>query len=424
MKKSLKRRILILILTFVVLLSALSVFMSYQNFVATMEQSSYSTASMVAETCALIINGDELETYTKSGKRDNRYYEIWNKLIDYRNLNDEIVKLSLEWFDEEGGHYIFDTDLTEKGAFLGDIEVFDSQQSQRKEELIRGSNIGYITYADQIVVYCPVSTSYNIPMGYVIVGISTLEAKREQNQYLLKLMIMVTALSLVLGIYFIWRIHRTIIRPINQLSEAAANYKEVVSENGKDSSLAHLEIHTGDEIENLFHSIRKMESDIRHSANNLAVATWNSHHDSMTQLFNKRYLEECIRGYEAEDSLGIIYFDVDNLKKMNDICGHESGDEVIKKTAEFIRRYQIEGSAGYRMGGDEFMLVVVGKTAEEMEEMVRTMKSDPQTTLTPPEKEVQCRIAIGYAYKEGEIYLEDLMKLADQNMYLDKQSHR
>lgn len=109
---------------------------------------------------------------------------------------------------------------------------------------------------------------------------------------------------------------------------------------------------------------------------------------------------------------------------MNDICGHESGDEVIIKTADFVRKYQTGDNPGFRMGGDEFMLVISDKTPEEMQELELVMKADPQTVLTPPDKEVQCRIAIGYACQKGSIVLEKLIEEADQNMYKDKKSHR
>ena len=425
MKKSLGKRLLFLIFSFVVLLSILSISMNYQNFVSTMEESSYSTASMVAETCALITDGDKLDAYIKTGRRDSYYYEMWNKLIDYRNVNEDIVELMIGWFDESGMHYIVDTDLTEKGAFLGDIGTVDPEQEKLMKKLIRGEDVGYIIYPDRVVVYRPVLSSYSLHMGYVMVGISTEKLKKDQYQYLFRLITVVLLLTLVVGIWFALRINHTVIRPINSLSAAAASYIAKTGDSEEDSPLAQLQINTGDEIETLFHSVRKMELDILNSSNSLAIATWNSYHDSMTQLFNKRYLENCQAAFEAKASVGIVYFDIDNLKKMNDICGHESGDEVIIKTADFVHKYQTGDNPGFRMGGDEFMLVVCDKTAEEMQALEAAMKADPQTILTPPEKEVQCRIAIGYAYqKGGNIILERLIEEADQNMYKDKQSHR
>ncbi len=424
MKKSLRKRILLLMLIFVITLNVLSIVMNYRNFISTTQQASLSTANTVAETCALIINGDSLEKYIQTGLRDNDYYVTWNKLLDYRNTNSDIVKLSVIWFDNTYGNYIFDTDLTASGAFLGDRIPLDAKQQERQKELINGNDLISITYSDRIEIYRPVLSSYNIPMGYVIVGMDTLEAEKEQFFYLLQLVLVSFAFTLIATFFFVMIINKTIVSPINTLSKAVSSYVDSMNENATDSPLAHLSIHTGDEIEKLFHSIRKMESDILNSSNSLAIAMWNSQHDSMTQLYNKRYLMECKAAYMAKDSIGIIYFDVDNLKKMNDTCGHEEGDEVIKKTARFIQKYQTDERIGFRMGGDEFMMLVPNTTDANMQKLVALMKTDPDTHLSRPKQEIQCRIAIGYAYSDGNIDLDMLIKTADADMYLDKKSHR
>ena len=126
---------------------------------------------------------------------------------------------------------------------------------------------------------------------------------------------------------------------------------------------------------------------------------------------------------KADAKVGIIYFDVDNLKKMNDICGHESGDKVIKKTAEFIMKHQPKGAFSFRVGGDEFLMIINDWNEAEIKELAEKMKADPDKQLTEPDQEVCCRIAIGCAYGLGRD-AEAVIEEADQNMYLDKQSHR
>lgn len=425
MKKSLRKRFVLLIFCCVLLLNLFSIFMNYQNFAATTRTASNSAASTVAETCALIIDGDSIGTYSATHIRDTAYYATWNKLIDYRNTNPEISSLSLMTFDENGGTYIYDTDLTLDGAFLGDRIPFNQKQLAQKDVLLKGNDPVFLTYNDRVEYYRPILSSFNIPMGYVVVGISTLNAEYRQMQYLIRLTFIMTALTLCITAFFVAIISRTIITPINRLSSAVSGYVDSMNESGQSvSPLSQFSINTGDEIEHLYRSIRKMESDILNSSNNLSVALWNSQHDSMTQLYNKRYLEECTSVHESHDSLGIIYFDVDNLKKMNDICGHECGDRVIIRTADFIRSYLSENSAAFRMGGDEFMILLPDITEEAIRLLVQKMKTDPKTNLSDPDQPVQCRIAIGYAYGSGNIDLNQLISKADQNMYLDKQSHR
>ncbi len=424
MKKSLRRKISSIVLISMLVINVVSILMNYLNFISSQEKFSYSTASTVAETCSLIIDNDSLTKYIRSGCRDTDYYVTWNKLIDYRNTNEDIVELSVVNFKEDGCHYIFDTDLSENGAFLGDMKEFDARQNRIRKKLIEGDIVDSIVYTDKIDVYRPLHSSFNIPLGYVVVGISTAQAAREQHIYLLRMSLVMLFLGVVVVIYMLLFLSRNVVNPINQLAEATAGYAESVKEDDAFSKLSRLSIKTGDEIEHLCYSVQKMERDLLSSSNNLSIAMWNSNHDSMTQLYNKRYLKEYTENHADYEKVAAIYFDVDNLKKMNDICGHEAGDEVIKKTADFIRNHELEHSFSVRMGGDEFLMLLFDYSEEEIAKMVREMKADPGTKLTEPDQEVQCRIAIGYAFDDQKQELEEVIQNADKEMYKDKQSHR
>lgn len=424
MKKSLGNKVAALIFVFAVVLNLVCIAVNYSNFVQTNQRFAFSAARTVTETCNLIIDKDRLGTYMETGIRDTKYYETWNKLIDYRNTNSDIIGLSLVWFDQEGCHYIFDTDLTEEGAFLKDVREYDSRQEEYKDTLIQGEEIDFLNYGEYMAVYQPILSSYNLPIGYVIVEISTLEVQERQRKYLAEMSCALTVLTIVLFCFVFPLLHRMVIRPINKLSEAAFNYVSSMHENGEKSPLEQISIHTGDEIERLFLAIKKMETDLLTSSDNLAVAQWNSHHDSMTQLYNKRYFYEYMEGYAKGKPVGVFYLDVDNLKKMNDTYGHEAGDEVICKTADFVKKYQTADGGGFRMGGDEFVLVICGIEKASFYDLERKMKEDKERMLSPADYTVQCRIALGCVYADRCSDLMELMKTADQNMYLDKMSHR
>lgn len=286
MKKSLGNKVAALIFVFAVVLNLVCIAVNYSNFVQANQRFAFSAARTVTETCNLIIDKDRLGTYMETGIRDTKYYETWNKLIDYRNTNSDIIGLSLVWFDQEGCHYIFDTDLTEEGAFLKDVRGYDSRQEEYKDTLIQGEEIDFLNYGKYMAVYQPILSSYNLPIGYVIVEISTLEVQERQRRYLAEMACALTVLTIVLFCFVFPLLHRVVIRPINKLSEAAFNYVSSMHENGEKSPLEQISIHTGDEIERLFLAIKKMETDLLTSSDNLAVAQWNSHHDSMTQLYN------------------------------------------------------------------------------------------------------------------------------------------
>lgn len=425
MKSSLKKSMLRLTVLFSVLVCSVNVLLSYHNFAAANKRFAYSTSETVARTCSLIINGDVLDEYIASGCRDSEYYELWNKLVDYRNTNEDIIQLSVVRFNEQGMMYIFDADLSDNGAFLRDVKRFDERQEKYRSRLICGEDIGFIEYNDRIVVYEPVFSSYNEHMGYVMVGLSTEHSRMQQINYLIKTTLIAVIVSSVLAFFIFFRFSELVINPIKKLSDAAVNFAASLSDSdGKKSSFSDLKIYTDNEIEELYHSMLQMESNLRTSENNLVVELWNSRHDSMTRLYNKRYLNEIKDSYNERNSLAVFYFDVDNLKKMNDICGHEYGDVVIKKASEFIAFYTPAECCAFRVGGDEFIMIVPDISEDDYKKMLEIMKSDSKRKLTEPDMQVQCRVSLGGSFALCDPDVEALISEADQEMYADKQSRR
>ena len=425
-KLRLRGRVALLIILFALVINLLSVSQSYHTFVRTNTAFSSSAAETVARTCVLIIDSDRIQQYAATLERDSAYYETWNRLIDYRNTNDDIVSLSMVQFHEDGCHYIFDTDLTAQGAFLGDSTEYDTLQQPIRTALQNGEDIGYLTYATHIDVYMPVLSSFDIPLGYVIVGISTVDAAAAQVNYLIRFVVIQTLVAALVCAAILILIRRSVVDPINRLSAAAANYEALLDEDTRTSELSRLDIRTHDEIEELHAAMMKMEHDIKRSSSRLAIANWNSYHESMTGLYNKRHLAENREAIEQCGSIGAIYMDVDNLKRLNDSSGHEAGDAVIRATGAFIQRHA-EGwpkTGAYRLGGDEFLLLVWNCEAPAFEAFVDTMRADCSRVLTGADSPVQCRISIGASFQENPFDIDRVIKQADEAMYRDKRSHR
>lgn len=93
---------------------------------------------------------------------------------------------------------------------------------------------------------------------------------------------------------------------------------------------------------------------------------YESEHDGLTGLLNKgKYLSMAEKNFVGLDSIAIFNFDVNNLKKMNDLFGHEAGDKLIIKSADSIRKMINNKVHGFRMGGDEFLMVAENVTRKE-----------------------------------------------------------
>ena len=85
--------------------------------------------------------------------------------------------------------------------------------------------------------------------------------------------------------------------------------------------------------------------------------------DSLTQLYNRRYftlrLQQTFARFKRYgESYALVLLDLDNFKNINDTCGHEFGDEVLRKVAAaFVEHIVNDGEMAFRIGGEEFAIL-------------------------------------------------------------------
>lgn len=155
---------------------------------------------------------------------------------------------------------------------------------------------------------------------------------------------------------------------------------------------------------------------IRIDAVNKALAV--SETDGLTGCKNRIYLDNKKGEYAGCKYVFVIYIDVNNLKKMNDIYGHEAGDVLIKTAAEKLKYWDKFGDV-YRMGGDEFMVVLANIKPADCEKMIRSWYPTVGA-INRKSDGFQCRLAYGTAWGEKFANFDDIMKQADARMYEHK----
>ncbi|RMH01565.1 MAG: GGDEF domain-containing protein, partial [Aquificota bacterium] len=105
--------------------------------------------------------------------------------------------------------------------------------------------------------------------------------------------------------------------------------------------------------------------------------------DSLTGLYNRRFLEEVLPKLTAQvqrrgSTLGILAVDVDYFKQINDTYGHDVGDKVLAEVASLIRRNIREADIAIRYGGEEFLVLLVdvqkGKSTDVAEKIRRAIE--------------------------------------------------
>lgn len=147
---------------------------------------------------------------------------------------------------------------------------------------------------------------------------------------------------------------------------------------------------------------------------------YESEHDKLTGLCNKgKFLARLALEYPDLDSIAIFNLDVNYLKQTNDRFGHEAGDRLLVKAADSIRKVTSDTVHGYRLGGDEYLMVACNVSSAEADALVARWERALEE-LNQSGDGIPCIIAIGVAFAQKPYDLAQLMKLADERMYEDK----
>ena len=137
--------------------------------------------------------------------------------------------------------------------------------------------------------------------------------------------------------------------------------------------------------------------------------------DLLTGLKNRNHFEHRYPDYpqEAKNSVSCVFLDVNGLHEVNNLQGHEAGDNMLRYVAQ-ITQQQFGYQDTYRIGGDEFLAFVTDGSSEEIEEKIRA--------IVIAAKKQHYTVSIGYATAfHPSIDMAALIRTADQHMYQDKE---
>ena len=140
-----------------------------------------------------------------------------------------------------------------------------------------------------------------------------------------------------------------------------------------------------------------------------------SYRDMLTGLYNRnRYIERLEAYKQVQDQqIGAIYIDLNGLKKVNDEQGHRAGDELIVRAAGTIAGIFAEDA--YRVGGDEFVVILLDVSREDFARKTEQLRRQMQKNGVDA--------SIGGVWQASTENLENLLRLADENMYREKKRY-
>ena len=154
--------------------------------------------------------------------------------------------------------------------------------------------------------------------------------------------------------------------------------------------------------------------------------------DPLTGLYNRRFgmarlHEEFSRAVRQKMPLGVLMFDIDHFKKVNDTYGHLIGDRILTQMSTLCRSLLREGDIVMRYGGEEFLAILPAASKEDITEIgERIRRIVEETPFDVGEQQIRITVSIGgTAYPGLQIETErDLVKCADEAMYSVKNSGR
>ena len=151
--------------------------------------------------------------------------------------------------------------------------------------------------------------------------------------------------------------------------------------------------------------------------------------DGLTGLYNRRILNKFMDKYRhADDELkkervAAAMFDIDNFKSINDTYGHLFGDAVIVAVSAVIRKISDEhGCASYRYGGEEFVILFINKSFDEVVQVVEQIhKEIREQKITLGDQSVYINTSAGVSfYPEQSTEQSSVIDNADRAMYISK----
>jgi diguanylate cyclase (GGDEF)-like protein len=154
--------------------------------------------------------------------------------------------------------------------------------------------------------------------------------------------------------------------------------------------------------------------------------------DALTGLFNRRHLEESLeremrRAARTDQPVGVIMFDLDHFKKVNDTFGHEAGDAVLRAIGSLLSRGARAEDMPCRFGGEEFFLIMPGTSIEGARLRAERLRSDvKQVPIMQDGRSIgTVTISIGVAaFPVHGLSVKDLIATADAALYRAKNEGR
>ena len=151
--------------------------------------------------------------------------------------------------------------------------------------------------------------------------------------------------------------------------------------------------------------------------------------DALTGVYNRAYFDQTlaqwIESCEAErTSLSVVICDIDHFKKVNDVHGHQAGDEALVSFGEVLREHARDGDVVARYGGEEFLMMATGCDIETMARRADEIREALTQTPLPSLNHESVTASFGVTQMERGDTVESIVERADRALLKAKDTGR
>jgi diguanylate cyclase (GGDEF)-like protein len=155
--------------------------------------------------------------------------------------------------------------------------------------------------------------------------------------------------------------------------------------------------------------------------------------DPLTGVFNRRFMdrrlvEEVSKARRHKFELAVLMLDLDHFKEINDVHGHQTGDQLLKDIGDLLGRELRDSDVLARYGGEEFVVIAPNTAPVDATVLAERLRHRIEGHKSMPEEDnfkLRVTVSIGVANYGGDIIDEEsLIRIADKNLYLAKGSGR
>lgn len=141
--------------------------------------------------------------------------------------------------------------------------------------------------------------------------------------------------------------------------------------------------------------------------------------DKMTYLYNRFKLEEMIKTeYREMETCGVLFFDINDFKKLQDAYGLEEKEHILEVISESVKSLENEDILAYRYDMDAFVVVAKNCTKDDFKDLICTWMTSWEEIAD--KRTIEYSVALGNAWACGSVYIEELISRAITHMYSNK----